>query len=171
MQIADIIHTQTKEHPMKRLAILTILAVAMLATTTLHAAKPLKVFILAGQSNMEGQGAIQVPQRNIDNWKNGKYKLTDEQIAAKLSGTLTNLVRNPDKKDRYAHIVDKEGRWIVRDDVWVYYNRGGTGLKKGDLTVGFGANDGKIGPEQPPFPRHPVRSPALSTAFTPKAIS
>ena len=81
-----------------------------------------------------------------DGWKNNK--LTDEQIAAKLSGTLTNLVRNPDKKDRYAHIIDKDGHWIVRDDVWVYYNRGSTaGLKKGDLTVGFGANDGKIGPE------------------------
>ena len=55
MQIAGIIHPQTKEQPMKRLAILTILAVAMLATTTLYAAKPLKVYILAGQSNMQGR--------------------------------------------------------------------------------------------------------------------
>ena len=51
----------------------------------------------------------------------------------------------------YGHLLAKlendDGSWKVRDDVWVYYPRARGGLKKGALTVGYGANDEKIGPE------------------------
>src|SRR2546421_10199747 len=81
---------------------------------------PVKVFILAGQSNMQGQGAL----KTID-WL-GKHP---------TEGRLLNRLKNED------------GSWTVRDDVWVYYPRDAKTLKKGNLTAGFGADDQKIGPE------------------------
>jgi len=81
---------------------------------------PLKVFILAGQSNMEGHGAI---------------------------GTLDWLGEDPVYGHLLAKAKNEDGSWKVRDDVWVYYPRARGGLKKGALTVGFGAGDQKIGPE------------------------
>lgn len=81
---------------------------------------PVKVFILAGQSNMQGHGAL----RMID-----------------------SLGQDP----QYGHLLKKiktdDGSWTVRDDVWIYYPRDSGTLKKGELTVGYGANDEKIGPE------------------------
>ena len=80
---------------------------------------PVKVFVLAGQSNMEGQGAIGGSQK----------------------GTLETLVKDPASAERYKHLVGKDGKWVARDDVWCSY---GT---KGALTVGGFAADGCIGPE------------------------
>jgi len=86
---------------------------------------PVKVFILAGQSNMEGHGIIKIdPKRN-----EGK-------------GSLEYLVRDPAGAERYKHLVDEAGRWIVRDDVWIWYLG-----RKGGLTVGYGARKDRIGPE------------------------
>jgi alpha-galactosidase len=95
-------------------------------------AKPLKVFILAGQSNMEGHAEV----RTFDYI--GKDPLT---------APLLKEMRNPDGTPR------------VCDKVWMSYLTGpydgsanGEGL--GKLTVGFGArgdqptkDGGKIGPE------------------------
>jgi len=86
---------------------------------------PVKVFILAGQSNMEGQGKIKMDVRRNE----GK-------------GTLEYLVKAPASAKRYKHLVDKDGRWVVRDDVWIWYLG-----RKGGLTVGYGAKEDKIGPE------------------------
>ena len=86
---------------------------------------PLKVFILAGQSNMEGQGKINLePKQN-----EGR-------------GTLEYLVKDPNTAARFKHLVDKDGKWVVRDDVWIWYLD-----RKGGLTVGYGAKSDKIGPE------------------------
>ena len=86
---------------------------------------PVKVFILAGQSNMEGAGMIKAdPARN-----GGK-------------GSLEYLVKEPTTADRFKHLVDEEGDWVVRDDVWIWYFD-----RKGGLTVGYGARDDRIGPE------------------------
>ncbi len=87
--------------------------------------KPVKVFILAGQSNMQGQGFVQAdPKRN-----GGK-------------GSLEFLVKDPASAARYKHLVDKNGKWIAREDVWLWYLG-----KKGPLTVGFAGKDNMIGPE------------------------
>ena len=86
---------------------------------------PVKVFILAGQSNMEGAGAIRV---NLER-NEGK-------------GSLEYLVKDPATADRFAHLVDEKGEWVVRDDVWIWYFD-----RKGGLTVGYGARDDRIGPE------------------------
>ncbi|NQU24919.1 MAG: sialate O-acetylesterase, partial [Candidatus Nealsonbacteria bacterium] len=80
---------------------------------------------LAGQSNMEGAGAIRGNlQRN-----EGK-------------GGLEYLVKDPATADRFKHLVDEKGDWVVRDDVWIWYFD-----RKGGLTVGYGARDDRIGPE------------------------
>jgi len=131
MQMTDDIHAQTKEHPMKRPAMLAALAVAMLATTTLHAAKPLKVYILVGQSNMEGQAKIETFDY-----------IGDDPATA----PLLKEMRGPDGKPR------------VCEKVWISYltgspDRGTLGEGVGKLTAGYGARSnpakdgGKIGPE------------------------
>ena len=86
---------------------------------------PVKVFILAGQSNMEGQGVIAAGL----NRNEGK-------------GSLEYLVKNPATAPRFKHLVDKSGQWVVRDEVWIWYLD-----RKGGLTVGYGPRDDKIGPE------------------------
>lgn len=87
--------------------------------------KPVKVFILAGQSNMEGAGFIAAdPKRN-----DGK-------------GSLEYLVKEPSTAARFNRLVDKDGKWVVRDDVWISYLD-----RNGPLTVGYGAKDDRIGPE------------------------
>jgi Carbohydrate esterase, sialic acid-specific acetylesterase len=90
------------------------------------ATKPVKVFILAGQSNMEGAGQIKAdPKRNGG------------------QGSLEFLVKDAATAKRFAPLLDVAGNWRVRDDVWISYLD-----RKGPLTVGFGARAGEtIGPE------------------------
>ncbi len=107
---------------MKPTRLLLVGATVLLVGSTVVAGEPLpvKVFLLAGQSNMEGQGAV----KTLD-WLG-----EDRQY-----GHLLARIKNPD------------GSWKIRRDVWVYYPRARGGVKKGPLTVGYGANDQKIGPE------------------------
>jgi alpha-galactosidase len=87
--------------------------------------KPLKVFVLAGQSNMEGQGFIKAdPKRNEG------------------QGSLEFLTKDKTTADKFKHLLAKDGKWVVRDDVWINYLD-----RKGKLTVGFGVKEDRIGPE------------------------
>ena len=87
--------------------------------------KPLQVFILAGQSNMQGVGRVAAdPNRNGG------------------QGSLEYLVKNPVSAARFKHTIDKDGNWLVRDDVWIWYLG-----RKGGLSVGYGAKQNHIGPE------------------------
>lgn len=89
------------------------------------AGKPVKVFILAGQSNMEGHGIVAAdPTRN-----GGK-------------GSLEFVARDPATAGKFKHLLGKDGTWATRDDVWIHYLD-----RKGKLTAGYGANPNKIGPE------------------------
>jgi len=81
---------------------------------------PVKVFILAGQSNMEGHG----------------------RIAGEQKGTLETLSEDPASAARYKHLLDKDGNWIARDDVYLYYYS-----PRGKLTIGNSAAKNAIGPE------------------------
>ena len=86
---------------------------------------PLKVFILAGQSNMQGAGLIKLnPERN-----EGK-------------GSLEYMVKDPKMAGRTRHMVDADGHWVVRKDVWIWYFD-----RKGGLSAGYGARTTTIGPE------------------------
>lgn len=117
-----------KESRYSYVSVICILCAFLCLSTGVFSQKPLKVFILAGQSNMEGQGEI--------------YSNRGERAV----GSLEYEVKN-DKTGKYNHIVNDNGDWIVRKDVWVRYNREEDGLKKGNLTVGFGSTDKVIGPE------------------------
>lgn len=86
---------------------------------------PLKVFILAGQSNMEGHGRVAADPKVND----GK-------------GSLEWLVKNPATASRFKHLVNEAGEWTARDDVWIWYLG-----RKGKLAPGFGARERFIGPE------------------------
>ena len=72
----------------------SILSILFLVTLSAVEKKPVKVFILAGQSNMEGKGKIK--------------PLLDHQIKA------------PETKDFFAHF-HKDGEYVERDDVWINY--------------------------------------------------
>ena len=81
--------------------------------------KPVKVFILLGQSNMVGMGKI----------KGGE-------------GSLENAVK---EKKKYLYLVDEAGNWVERQDVrFVRYMQGRGMLNNEWMTV---AKCGTIGPE------------------------
>jgi alpha-galactosidase len=85
-------------------AILSCVLLAVGSGVAPAAEKPVKVFVLAGQSNMEGHGFITAdPKRN-----EGK-------------GSLQFLVKNAATADKFKHLVGKDGKWAVRDDVWIHY--------------------------------------------------
>ena len=95
---------------------------------------PVKVFLLAGQSNMEGQAVVDLDHPKYYN--GGR-------------GTLVRLMADPAKAPQFRHLKDKQGRWVVRDDVWVWYRAGGKRLKSGKLSIGYAVYPGKhhFGPE------------------------
>lgn len=109
-----------------------VLAFSLLALPV-HAADsaktPLKVFILAGQSNMEGHAKIET------------FDYIGDDPATAL---LLQEMRGPDGTSR------------VADDAWISYltgGREGNGVGRGKLTAGYGSRQkpeddgGKIGPE------------------------
>jgi alpha-galactosidase len=91
-------------------------------------AKPLKVFILAGQSNMEGHAE---------------------------SYTFPYIAKDPKTADLYKQMVDADGKPVICKDVWISYAYGDfggnpIGRKAGNLSAGWGSqhhNICKIGPE------------------------
>jgi alpha-galactosidase len=90
-----------------------------------HAGETVKVFILAGQSNMQGHG-----------------KVTAEAKANEGKGSLEWLVRNPDTTGKYKHLLGADGQWVARKDVQIWYLG-----RKGPLAPGYGFREGYIGPE------------------------
>ncbi|MBT8038512.1 MAG: sialate O-acetylesterase [Verrucomicrobiae bacterium] len=97
-------------------------------STHLHA-KPLKVYILCGQSNMEGHAQTK---------------------------TFPAVAKDPKTKGLYDQMVDADGKPVTLDDVWIAYSFGNftgdpVGKRSGKLTAGYGSQHhigtGKIGPE------------------------
>lgn len=72
-------------------------------------ANPVKIFVLAGQSNMEGKGSVVVME----------HQLTDTAKQARFADYKTG------------------DQWKTRDDVWIDY-LGNHGRRSGGLTVGYG---------------------------------
>lgn len=85
------------------------------------ATKPVKVYILMGQSNMIGFGHI---------------------APAEKKGTLAYFAKTEKK---YPHLVDEQGNWTVRKDVWCVQSV--AGKRRDWLQPGFGARAQFIGPE------------------------
>lgn len=111
---------------MKMPSLVLAAALALAATAALAAdPAPVRAFLLAGQSNMEGQGVIPA----LTNRNGGR-------------GSLEQLARDPTNAARFGRLRGPDGRWIVRDDVWVWYLG-----RTGGLTPGFGVRPDCIGPE------------------------
>ncbi len=110
-----------------------ILLVLLTGLTTAWAGKPVKVFILAGQSNMEGQGVVAMDHEK--NYNGGK-------------GNLAWSMEHSASKDRMRHLRDADGKWVVRSDVKISF-KGRSKQRKGGLTVGYTGYGGSshIGPE------------------------
>lgn len=98
--------------------------VLLVSHSSLRAAdapRPVKVFILAGQSNMEGQAVVDLEGQDYNDG----------------NGTLVTLMRDPAKTAMFQHLRGPDGVWKVRDDVWVRYQREDEPLLKGRLGFGF----------------------------------
>jgi alpha-galactosidase len=78
---------------------------------------PVKVFILAGQSNMQGHAALR---------------------------TLEYLIYNKETAAEYEHWKDRYGFWVERRDVWIWTT---DGERSGNLKPGYGASERVLGPE------------------------
>ena len=98
-----------------------------LSTVVIHLAQadPLKVYILAGQSNMEGHAHID---------------------------TFAHVATDPTSKSLAALILDESGKPRTAEHTWISYlgeKNGEKSLLEGKLTTGFGApvRGPKIGPE------------------------
>lgn len=89
-------------------------------STPPDATKPVKVYILSGQSNMVGMG----------------------NISGNQPGTLETIVR---QENKFPNLVDDAGEWSIRNDVW--YKGVVTATANKWLTVGCGSGGSTIGPE------------------------
>jgi hypothetical protein len=113
------------------------LSLVLSSTTRADVSNPgrVKVFVLAGQSNMVGDGHVE---------------------PAEKKGTLAYMVEISDRAEQFKHLVDQNGDWLARKDVW-YFQR--QTLKKGqavetvdlacDLRPGLQGKNNmpRIGPE------------------------
>ena len=100
-----------------------LLAIVCLVVTSVHdipaQEKPLKVFVLVGQSNMQGHADVKtLPYMGMDH--------------------ATRMILD--------EIQDETGQPRVIENVWISY-LSSSGVKKGPLTTGFGADENKFGPE------------------------
>jgi len=95
------------------IAITSFLLLFVSSTVRAGAARPVKVFILAGQSNMEGKAKMEL---------------------------LNYQAGQPATRDFFTDLR-KDGKWVVRDDVWIKFLD-----REGKLTVGYGSPN-CIGPE------------------------
>lgn len=112
------------------------LLLGFLICATLHASAaqpPVQVFILAGQSNMEGQAVVDLDGKDYNGGK----------------GTLASLFNDPDKASLFKHLKTANGEWAVRKNVWVRYKRENGPLLAGPLGLGFSVYGDKhhFGPE------------------------
>ena len=118
---------------LRRLIALAFLA-ACSSTPQAEAPRTFRVFLLAGQSNMEGHGVVD---------------LDDERDYNGGRGTLARFLEPAVQRAQWDELRNPDGSWFVRDDVAVSYLTANGTRKVGPLTVGFGVHEGAhhIGPE------------------------
>jgi hypothetical protein len=100
-------------------------ALTALLASAAQAEPPVKVYIMAGQSNMQGKGGIEGDGAN----------------------SLRSLVNGEAKKE-FQFLVQDNGEWVEHKDVWAHYDLAPfQGMRHGPLKPGFGSSAGQIGPE------------------------
>ena len=94
---------------------------------------PVAVFMLAGQSNMQGQAVVDLDGRDYNDGK----------------GTLRTVLADPAQAARFPQLRAADGTWAVRDDVMVRYQLEDGPLLRGALGVGYSvyADQHHFGPE------------------------
>ncbi len=102
---------------------LPLLAASLLMASSLHAEPPVKVYIMAGQSNMQGKGGIE-----------GDH-----------GGTLRGILKSHPKE--YGFLADDKGEWIERQDVWAFLDKAPNPSIWSGMKPGFGGSPGQVGPE------------------------
>lgn len=100
------------------------LALTCLAQAGKEQDLPVQIYVLVGQSNMQGKGAIDGDGTN----------------------TLRHMVQNDTKKE-YQFLVTDDGGWVTREDVWIYLDQAPSDSKFGGLEPGYGSSGGQVGPE------------------------
>lgn len=80
-----------------------------------------RIFVLAGQSNMEGQAVVDLAGEDYNGGR----------------GTLLSLFGDPALEPGVRHLRAPDGSWAVRPDVWCRYVREQGPLLAGPLSVGF----------------------------------
>ena len=93
--------------------VITLLLTLIILNPATAADKPLKIFILAGQSNMQGTGHVK---------------------------TLAHMALDSKTKPLHDKIVDSQGKFKIYNDVQVSAISDKSQEKNGPLTVGFGSN-------------------------------
>jgi Carbohydrate esterase, sialic acid-specific acetylesterase len=121
------------------------LALSLTPASAELAAGPVKIFLLSGQSNMTGRGAL------------GDLN----KPAAEQQATLTRLVKDAPNVEKYKSLYSGPNKnaqgWTVRDDVFISYGtwphlkpeeKDAPFHKHGGLTTGYGGRKSEgIGPE------------------------
>ena len=94
----------------------------------------LHIFLLAGQSNMEGHGVVDLD--GVDGYNGGR-------------GNLAKFVDEPANKALWGDLRAADGSWAKRDDVFVSYLTEDKKQKAGPLSVGYAVYDDAhhFGPE------------------------
>ena len=102
------------------------LAIAVTSFATAQEAndEPVRGYVLVGQSNMQGKGAIEGEGTN----------------------TLRHLVQKDPGKE-YQFLVQDDGQWVEREDVWIYLDQAPRESKYSGLKPGYGSSGGQVGPE------------------------
>lgn len=110
---------------MKRMMILLSMAMICLSGVVDAKMPPVRIYLMVGQSNMQGKGGIE----------------------GEGSNTLRHLVEN-DPKEEFKSYLNGDGSWRERSDVWIHYDLYPfRELRMGPLKPGYGASSGQIGPE------------------------
>ena len=105
---------------------------ALLLPLLASAAGDVRVFILAGQSNMEGQAVVDLKGKDYNEGKGTLVDFLGKEAGARFRGVLKNA----------------DGSWRTRDDVFVRYDRERNPSLKGPLGIGFAVYGGHhFGPE------------------------
>jgi len=94
----------------------------------------LEVYLLAGQSNMEGQAVVDLD--HAEHYNGGR-------------GILRTVLDEERGGGRWAHLRADDGTWSEREDVHVWYRNGHDELKAGPLSIGYAVYGGRhhFGPE------------------------
>ncbi len=116
-----------------RVCMSLVLLSSIVGRASAEPARPVKVFILAGQSNMEGQSVADLLGKDYNNGK----------------GTLNAVIQSMGQSPLVQDLKNEKGQWAERGDVWVRYQPEDQPAKIGPLTLGFTPYGGRhhFGPE------------------------